>query len=64
MKWKYNSLYPSVDDLMKRAKRKIPKFVFEYLDGGCNEDVNLKKDTDEIGEIELAPYFKRVYFVD
>ena len=43
MKSEINYKYPSVEDLRKRAKCKIPKFAFEYLDGGCNEDVNLKK---------------------
>jgi L-lactate dehydrogenase (cytochrome) len=57
MKWKYNSNYPSVDDLRNKAKRKIPKFAFEYLDGGCNEDVNLIKNTAEIRDVELIPYY-------
>ena len=57
MKWKYNSNYPSIDDLRNKAKRKIPKFAFEYLDGGCNEDVNLLKNTEEIREVELIPYY-------
>ena len=43
MKQEMNYKYPSVDDLRFRAKAKIPKFAFEYLDGGCNDDVNLKK---------------------
>jgi L-lactate dehydrogenase (cytochrome) len=43
MKQEMNYKYPSVDDLRLRAKAKIPKFAFEYLDGGCNNDVNLKK---------------------
>ena len=34
---------------------KIPKFAFEYLDGGCNEDVNLDRNTKEIRETELVP---------
>ena len=57
MKWKYNANYPSIDDLIKRAKRKIPKFAFEYLDGGCNEDVNLYKNTAEIRQVELQPFY-------
>lgn len=32
-------------------------FAFEYLDGGCNEDVNLYKNTSEIREVELMPYY-------
>jgi L-lactate dehydrogenase (cytochrome) len=57
MKWTYNSNYPSIDDLIKKAKKKIPKFAFEYLDGGCNEDVNLYKNTAELREVELKPYY-------
>jgi L-lactate dehydrogenase (cytochrome) len=57
MKWNYNSNYPSIEDLREKAKRKIPKFAFEYLDGGCNEDVNLHKNTAEIRDVELVPYY-------
>ncbi len=53
----YNSSYPSIEDLRNRAKKRIPRFAFEYLDGGCNEDVNLIKNTTEIRELELAPYY-------
>lgn len=54
---KFNPKYPSIEDLRNRAKKQIPKFAFEYLDGGCNEDVNLHKNTKEIREIELLPYY-------
>ena len=54
---KINSKYPSVVDLRNKAQKRIPKFAFEYLDGGCNEDVNLHKNTSEIREIELLPYY-------
>jgi len=57
MKWIYNSRYPSIDDLARKARKRIPRFAFEYLDGGCNEDVNLIKNTKEIRDIELAPYY-------
>ena len=57
MKTEINHKYPSVEDLRKRAKLKIPKFAFEYLDGGCNNDVNLKKNTDRIRDIELKPKY-------
>ena len=45
MSLSYNYNYPGIDDLIKKAKAKIPKFAFEYLDGGCNEDINLYKNT-------------------
>lgn len=49
--------YPSIDDLRARAQARIPRFAFEYLDGGCNEDVNLHKNTAELREVELKPYY-------
>src|SRR4030095_4206617 len=57
MKWEYNINYPAIDDLRNKAKRKIPKFAFEYLEGGCNENVNLYKNTAELREVELLPYY-------
>ena len=53
MKSEVNYKCPSVADLRSRTKCKIPKFAVEYLDGGCNDDVNLKKKTDRIRDIEL-----------
>ncbi len=54
---KFNTKYPSIEDLRGKSKKRIPKFAFEYLDGGCNEDVNLHKNTKEIRDIELLPNY-------
>jgi len=56
-KLKYDSRYPAIDDLIKKAKSKIPRFAFEYLDGGCNEDVNLDRNTRELREVQLIPQY-------
>ncbi len=61
MKIKYNTNYPTVEDLRKKAKCRIPGFVFEYLDGGCNEDVNVKKNTSDIRKVELIPRYLEKY---
>jgi L-lactate dehydrogenase (cytochrome) len=53
----YNTSYPGIDDLREGARRRIPRFAFEYLDGGCNEDVNLQKNTDDLRQVELKPYY-------
>ena len=53
----YNANYPSIGDLRKKARKRIPRFAFEYLDGGCNEDTNLVKNTAEIREVELIPQY-------
>jgi len=56
---KFDTKYPSIEDLRRRARKRIPKFAFEYLDGGCNEDVNLYKNTAELREVELMPQYLR-----
>jgi L-lactate dehydrogenase (cytochrome) len=61
MKLDYDSRYPSIDDLRDRARRRIPRFAFEYLDGGCNEDVNLHRNTAEIRQVQLIPQYLAVH---
>ena len=61
MKWNSNPKYPSIDDLRKKAMRRIPRFAFEYLDGGCNEDINLDKNTRELRAVELIPQYLKAF---
>jgi L-lactate dehydrogenase (cytochrome) len=62
---RFNPKYPSISDLRTKAKSKMPKFAFEYLDGGCNDDHNLKKNTSDLREVELIPeYLKESVDVD
>ena len=55
----YDTRYPSTDDLRARARQRVPRFIFEFLDGGCNEHVNLRKNTAEIRDVELRPLYLR-----
>ena len=57
MNKKFNTKYPSIADLRNKAKSKMPKFAFDYLDGGCNDDHNLRKNTADLREIELVPQY-------
>jgi L-lactate dehydrogenase (cytochrome) len=52
-----DSRYPSIPDLREKARKTIPKFAFEYLDGGCNDEVNLRRNTEQIRKVELKPYY-------
>ena len=54
-----DSKYPSIPDLRAKAKKRIPRFAFEYLTGGCNNEVNLAKNTTDIRQVELRPYYLR-----
>ena len=59
MALKLDTRYPSIDDLRAKAQKKIPRFAFEYLDGGCNEDVNLIRNTVELRDVQLKPNYLR-----
>lgn len=48
-----------MDDLRNKAMQRIPRFAFEYLDGGCNEDVSISRNTSEIREVQLQPRYLR-----
>lgn len=61
MQLTFDTNYPSIDDLRARARARIPRFAFEYLDGGCNEDVNLFRNTADIRDVELVPQYLANY---
>lgn len=53
--------YAEVERLRAKAKKRIPRFAYEYLDGGCNSEVNLRRNTDEIRKVLLKPiYLERI----
>ena len=57
----FNGNYPSVDALRIKAKQRMPKFAFEYLDGGCFSEINLQRNTQDIRDVQLQPYYLRDY---
>jgi L-lactate dehydrogenase (cytochrome) len=57
----FSSRYPSVEHLRERARRRMPGFAFDYLEGGCFSEVNLRRNTEEIRQIQLRPYYLRDY---
>ena len=56
-----DSRLPSIEHLKAKAKKRIPRFAYEYLSGGCNNEVNLRKNTSDIRKIEMKPYYLREY---
>lgn len=53
----FDSRYPSIERLRERTARRLPRFVLEYLEGGCNSEINLRRNTDEIREVRLMPRY-------
>ena len=51
--------YPRLSDLQKPAARRIPKFVFAYLDSGTGHDRAKHQNRAHLDAIDLVPQFMR-----
>lgn len=49
--------HPSVEHLRASARRRIPRFAFDYLEGGCHSEINLARNTRELRELQLMPEY-------
>jgi (S)-mandelate dehydrogenase len=49
--------FPAFSDLRAAARRRIPGFGFEYLDGGAGMDVGVKRNWDAFDAVELVPRY-------
>jgi isopentenyl diphosphate isomerase/L-lactate dehydrogenase-like FMN-dependent dehydrogenase len=47
----------SIDDLRLRAKRRIPRFAFDLVDGGAESERNMRRNIEAFEEIELTPRY-------
>lgn len=61
MSFDINVKYPSVEYLRRRAKQRMPRFSYDYLTEGCNEDINVHKNTAEIREVEVLSRYMTDY---
>jgi len=61
MEAQFHSKYPSIEHLREASRRRMPGFAFDYLEGGCFSNVNLHRNTDEIREVRLRPWYLRDY---
>jgi len=47
----------SIDDLRLRAGRRIPRFAFDLVDGGAENERNLRRNTEAFEALELTPRY-------
>ncbi|KIN61516.1 L-lactate dehydrogenase [Sulfitobacter noctilucae] len=50
-----HSTYPALSDLRTRARRRIPKFVWEYLDSGTGNETTKARNRTALDKIGFAP---------
>ena len=51
----YHSKFPAVSDLKKRAQKRIPHFVWEYLDSGTGLENTRKRNRAKLDEVMFYP---------
>lgn len=52
--------YPTAFDLRARARKLMPNFSFEYMDGGAGQDTGINRNWDALDAVELMPRYGRV----
>jgi L-lactate dehydrogenase (cytochrome)/(S)-mandelate dehydrogenase len=50
----------NIDDLKRMAKRRLPKIMFDFIEGGVEDEVGLRTNSDAFRKIKLVPR----YYVD
>src|SRR5271167_4533657 len=55
--WKGHSASKAINihDLRRMAKRRLPDVVFDYLDGGAEDEVTLRENEQSFGELTFHP---------
>ena len=53
LKWGPRMPIASVLDFREAARRRLPRFLFEYIDGGSYAEVTLRKNVSELSDIAL-----------
>jgi isopentenyl diphosphate isomerase/L-lactate dehydrogenase-like FMN-dependent dehydrogenase len=59
-KMKLRRRYPTIAYLRKRARRHVPRFAFEYLDGGAGGDGGIARNWRALDAVELIPRYGRM----
>lgn len=49
--------YPSVDYLHKEARKRLPKFSYDYVDGGSGAGIGLKRNRKALDAVTLTPRY-------
>ena len=50
-------LYPTIDDLRRKARRRVPRFGFDFVDGGATEEYCIGRNTDAFQAVEMLPHY-------
>jgi len=50
--------YPTIEDLRKRARRRVPRFAFDYVDGAAGQgETGMLRNAAALDAVELVPRY-------
>ncbi len=49
--------FPTIADLRARARRRVPRFAFDFVDGGANEETCVDRNAKAFRAVELLPHY-------
>ena len=55
----YNPRYPSIADLKIKARKRIPGFAFDYLDGAIDDEICKARNREDFHRIQMIPRYLR-----
>ncbi|KMK66649.1 alpha-hydroxy acid oxidase [Puniceibacterium sp. IMCC21224] len=50
-----NSRFPAISDLRAQARRRIPRFVWDYLDSGTGTEATLNRNRQALDQVRFVP---------
>ncbi len=51
----HHAKYPAISDLRRKARHRIPHFVWEYLDSATGKEATLKRNREKLDEVLFHP---------
>lgn len=49
--------FPTIESLRRRARRRVPRFAFDFVDGGANDEECARRNMRALAAVELLPRY-------
>ena len=49
--------FPTIELLRRRARRRVPRFAFDFVDGAANDEVCRRRNAEALAAVEILPRY-------
>jgi len=49
--------FPTIEDLRRRTRLRVPRFAFDFVDGGANDEECARRNATALSAVELLPRY-------